>query len=136
MRKRIAMWSLLLLTFALLAGCAQQTTPPAEEAAAEPVPEPVPEPAPEEAVPAAFEMTPDLEAKLAAADALDGEEDMVVARCPGCGFAMDGSAEYSVQAGQYAIHFCSQRDKDAFSKDLAGSLMAMAIPDKEASTEQ
>jgi hypothetical protein len=132
MKKRIAIWSLLLLTVALLAGCAEQATPPVEEAAAEPVAEPVPE----EVVPAAFEMTPDLEAKLAAADLSDGAEDKVVARCPGCGLAMDGSAEHAAHAGDYALHFCSETCMDAFSEDMAASLMAMAVPEAEAPAEQ
>jgi L-aminopeptidase/D-esterase-like protein len=132
MKKRIAIWSLLLLTVALLAGCAEQATPPAEETAAEPVAEPVAE----EIVAAVFEMTPDLEVKLAAADLLDGAEDKVVARCPGCGLAMDGSAEHAAHAGDYALHFCTAECKDAFSEDLAGSLMAMALPEAEAPTEQ
>jgi len=132
MRMRIAIWSLLLLTVALLAGCAEQTTPPAEEAAAEPAPEPVAE----EVVPAAFEMNPALEAILAKADLVDGAEDKVVARCPGCGLGMDGSADHAVHAGDYTLHFCSEQCKEAFSEDLAGSLMAMAIPEAEAPTEQ
>jgi hypothetical protein len=122
----------LLLTVALLAGCAEQTTPPAEEAAAEPVPEPVAE----EVVAAVLEMTPELEAVLAKADLVDGTEDKVVARCPGCGLGMDGSAEHAAHAGDYALHFCTEQCKDAFSTDLAGSLMAMALPEVEAPTEQ
>jgi len=128
MKKRFAVWSLLLLTVALLAGCAEQTTPPAEEAAAEAVPE--------EIVAAVFEMTPDLEAVLVEADLADGTEDMVVARCPGCGLAMEGSAEHTAHAGEYELHFCTEQCKEAFSEDLAGSLMAMALPETEDSTEE
>lgn len=132
MKKRFAIWGLLLLTVALLVGCAEQTAPPAEEAAVEPVPEPVVE----EVMPAVFEMTPELEAVLVKADLVDGTEDKVVARCPGCDFGMEGSAEHAVHAGDYELHFCSEKCKDAFSEDLAGSLMAMAFPEAEAPTEQ
>jgi hypothetical protein len=132
MKKRFAIWGLLLLTVAMLAGCAEQTTPPAEEAAAEPVPEPVVE----EVVPAAFEMTPELEAVLAKADLVDGTEDKVVALCPACALGMDGSAEHAANAGDYTLHFCTEQCKDAFSENLTASLMAMALPEVEVPTEQ
>jgi hypothetical protein len=114
---------------ALLAGCGQQSPPPDEETASAP---PAEAAAPAEAAtPASFEMTADLETKLAGADRMDGEEDKVVSRCPGCGLAMSGSDEHAMHVGDYSLHFCSEDCKGKFSEDLAESVLAMAIPEEE-----
>ncbi len=77
--------------------------------------------------PVVIEASPELEAKLAVADLADGTEDQVVAQCPGCGLAMEGSDDYLSQVADYSIHFCSDRCKNAFAEDPEGMLMALAV---------
>jgi hypothetical protein len=132
MKKRISVWGLFLLAIPLLAGCAQQTESHGEEAAAAPAVEP----AVETVAQAAVEATAEMEAILAVADRVDGEEDHVVAKCPTCAFAMDGSDEHALSVGGYELHFCSGHCQESFSEDLAGSVLAMAVPEEEAPAEQ
>ena len=68
---------------------------------------------------------------LAAADAADGTEDKVVAKCAGCKLGMDGSADYALNVEQYEMHFCGTDCKSRFAEDTEQSVMAM-----KASTEQ
>lgn len=68
---------------------------------------------------------------LAAADAADGTEDMVVAKCAGCKLGMDGSADYALNVQQYEMHFCGADCKSRFEKNTEQSVMAM-----KGSTEQ
>ena len=77
--------------------------------------------------PVVIEASPELEAKLAVADLADGTEDQVVAQCPGCGLAMEGTDDHVTQVADYSIHFCSDRCKDSFSEDPEGMLMALAV---------
>jgi Fe-S oxidoreductase len=88
-----------------------------------------------EAAPAAeagpIEPTEAMLATLAAADAADGTTDHVVAKCPGCALAMEGSADSALQVGDYALHFCSDSCRDHFSTDVEGKLVAMKIPAAE-----
>ena len=77
--------------------------------------------------PVVIEASPELEAKLAFADLADGTEDRVVAQCPGCGLAMEGTDDHVTQVADYSIHFCSDRCKDSFSEDPEGMLMALAV---------
>jgi len=114
--------ALVLPLAAAFVGCAEQTAGP-EAAAGDTT-------RTEAATPAAFEMTEELESKLAAADRVDGEEDKVVSRCPGCGLAMPGSDEYALAAGDYSLHFCSDSCKGRFEKDLQESVMALAVPEE------
>jgi hypothetical protein len=48
----------------------------------------------------------EVEAKLAAADKLDGATDKVVHRCPACKLGMDGSEKYALRTAGYTLHFC------------------------------
>jgi len=71
-----------------------------------------------------------VEAKLAAADALDGKVDKIVVRCASCSLGMDGKAENALETAGYTMYFCSPGCKERFGKDLDTSLAAMKIPAK------
>ena len=73
-----------------------------------------------------------MQAKLTAADLVDGEADQVVENCPGCNLGMEGSPDNAVQVGDYELQFCSAACRDNFKEDLAGSLQALAVPEPEA----
>ena len=120
MNKRTLVLGAVLLLTAILPGCGEPSTTYDDSAATEP--------ATEAAMPASFEMTEELGAKLAAADRADGEEDKVVSKCPGCSLAMDGSHEHAFPAGEYSLHFCSDSCKDRFTDDLEQSVIALAVP--------
>ncbi len=62
---------------------------------------------------------------LAKADAKDGSVDKVVSKCVTCRLAMEGSPEYSVNYGGYAVHLCSEECKKAFSEDPEKALQAL-----------
>ena len=96
--------------------------------------EPAAAPAPAHGPAEELVLTAALESKLAAADLVDGTADRTVERCPGCGLAMAGSSEHAVAVGDYSLHFCSEGCKEHFSKDLGGSLMALAVPAEDASS--
>ena len=83
------------------------------------------EPAFEEAA-AIVEVSPEMEAVLARADLADGTEDHVVAKCSGCGLAMDGSADHVLNVGEYELHFCSDSCQGRVENDVTGALMALA----------
>jgi hypothetical protein len=70
----------------------------------------------------------ELKLKLASADALDGQTDQVVELCSGCRLGMSGKAEHPITVDGYTLHMCSEACKAAFSKDLAGNLAALEIP--------
>jgi hypothetical protein len=125
---------LVLLALAFLAvSCSSPAPAPAEPAPAEPVAADV---APADAAPA--DVAPALDeatlAGLAAADALDGASDHVVAKCAGCALRMDGKAEHSVSVGDYTLHLCSTSCADHFTGDLGAGLarlVAAASPAEE-----
>ena len=62
---------------------------------------------------------------LAAADQVDGQADKVVAQCASCQLHMAGKAEYALQAGEYAMHFCSESCKTRFAEDMHASIQAL-----------
>ena len=70
---------------------------------------------------------------LAKADGMDGAEDMVVSKCPGCALAMEGDAAHSANMGDYELHFCSAECMDKFNEAPVKSLMAMEPPDLDPS---
>lgn len=78
-----------------------------------------------------IEVGPDLQAKLALADAADGAVDQVVSLCPGCALAMEGSDEFPADVSQYSLHFCSLDCKDRFTEDTEASLLALLVPEAE-----
>jgi len=84
--------------------------------------------APETVAPAVLELTPEAEAILAQADRVDGTEDHVVAKCPGCNLAMDGTAEHAAHVGDYELHFCSEGCSRRFQEDTNASILAMKMP--------
>jgi len=133
MRKQVWFWSLVLLIGVSIAGCGDYATKPGEEQAAEPPAEAAAEAVPEAAP--AIEMTAELTAQLSGADLVDGAEDHVVSRCPGCAFGMEGSDQHAVQVGDYSLHFCSADCKEAFEKDVTASVIAMALPQADAPAE-
>jgi hypothetical protein len=123
MSMQIKSWSVVLMTAVLvLAGCSGESASYDKPAEAEPAE------ATEVAQPASFELTPELEAKLASADRADGDEDHVVAQCPGCGLAMEGEVDHVFEVGDYALHFCSDSCQGEFSEDLRASLIALVVP--------
>ncbi|MBD3867933.1 MAG: hypothetical protein IFK94_07405 [Acidobacteria bacterium] len=70
---------------------------------------------------------------LAKADGMDGAEDMVVSKCPGCALAMEGDAAHAANMGDYELHFCSADCKDKFNEAPVKSLMAMQLPEVDPS---
>jgi len=82
---------------------------------------------------APVEVGPEVEAVLARADAVDGTEDHVVSRCPGCALAMEGKAEQAMQVGDYELHFCSDDCREGFEENTAEALLAMKLPEPDPS---
>jgi len=72
---------------------------------------------------------PEVLAKLAKADALDGAEDHVVHRCASCRLGMDGDEKNALTVGEYTMHFCSPGCKERFGEDLTKNVLALAIPE-------
>ncbi len=68
---------------------------------------------------------------LAKADARDGSVDKVVSKCVTCRLVMEGSPEYSVNYGGYAVHLCSEECKKAFSEDPEKALQALSFPEEK-----
>ena len=62
---------------------------------------------------------------LAAADRVDGQTDKVVANCANCRLNMAGKPEHALQAGEYAMHFCSESCKTQFAEDMHASIQAL-----------
>lgn len=62
---------------------------------------------------------------LAAADQIDGQADKIVANCASCQLHMAGKAEHALQAGDYAMHFCSESCKTRFAEDMHASIQAL-----------
>lgn len=71
--------------------------------------------------------TPEIDAKLMAADKMDGAEDKVVHRCAGCALHMDGKQELALGVGAYQMHFCSDRCLGRYQKDAIGELGKLAV---------
>lgn len=103
----------------LVSGCGQQggTSPVASQ------PEASVSDAPQE-----FDATPEMAAILAKADALDGQADKIVSRCASCALGMDGSKEHSLHVGEYTMCFCREDCLQAFSKDVAKSVLGLKVP--------
>ena len=113
----------LLVVLGLLAGCSGGSS---YEEPVIVVEEPVAEV--EEAV-ASLEVTDEILLALARADAVDGTEDMVVAKCPGCALAMEGSADHAMHVDEYELHFCSEDCKGRFEETASESILALAMPE-------
>lgn len=74
------------------------------------------------------DLSPEMTAKLVAADRLDGEEDQVIGKCYVCGLGMDGKAEHAAEFGGYTAHLCSNMCKEHFAEDPAKVVEATDIP--------
>lgn len=98
-----------LLTF-LAAACTKPAEPKA--AAAPPLP-----------------ITAEVLAKLAKADAMDGNVDQVVHLCAGCNLGMNGKADFPLVVGSYTMHFCKKACVEAFRPDPAKEILALRIKD-------
>ena len=95
-----------------------------------PEPGSAPPPAPakvenSEPAPTPLKVDAEGEALLAKADAEDGAEDKIVTKCAVCALHMDGSEEHVVNAGEYALHMCSDSCKTHFESDPAAGMAAI-----------
>lgn len=72
---------------------------------------------------------PEVVAKLAAADAVDGSVDGVVSLCAGCSLGMAGSDEHTLTIGHYTMYFCSDHCRSGFTGDVVKRILAISIPD-------
>jgi hypothetical protein len=121
MLKKVDVRFLMILGMVLLAmffvGCTKEQ--PAEE------PEEVAEEAVEEA-PAEVDLTA-VAAKLASFDDKDGAVDMILNKCAGCAFTMDGTEDNRLDVAGYQLHFCSPDCKARFEEDPAGAIMALVV---------
>ena len=86
----------------------------------------------EEAAPAVAVEELTLEARLARADAADGQTDQVVQRCAACKLGMQGSADHAVQFGGYEWHFCSEGCAHEFEANPEEVVLALEFPGEEA----
>lgn len=75
---------------------------------------------------------------LVHADEADGTVDHVISKCASCQLHMDGKAEFAMQAGDYEMHFCSEKCKGAFAEDMHASLQKLPMPEEggEAETQE
>ncbi len=99
-------------------------------AESKPVEAPAPNAEPSAAAPTSLSpITEETLAKLAKADAKDGNVDKVVHRCAGCALGMDGEAKWPLQVQDYSMHFCKQACLDRYAKDPAQAIAALKIKD-------
>ncbi|MBL8755165.1 MAG: hypothetical protein JNK15_17810 [Planctomycetes bacterium] len=99
--------------FLVVAGCGGKAPTPPADAPVTP------------AVPIAT--TPEIDAKLAAADKKDGKEDKVVHKCAGCALHMDGDAKFALKVGGYDMHFCKDACLVRYQKDALGELGKLKV---------
>ena len=66
-----------------------------------------------------IEVADDLNARLAAADALDGAEDKVISNCYSCQLGMKGKGELAAQVNDFAANFCSEGCRTRFQEEAA-----------------
>ena len=109
-----------LLCCVAVVGCGGGSEPAETELAAEPA----------SPVAAAEELT--IEARLALADAADGETDQVVHRCAACKLGMEGSADHAVQFGDYEMHFCSEECAHGFEANPEEAILALVFAEEAA----
>ena len=110
----------------LMVGCGSQE--PQETGITEESPAAGTEAVVEEAVILDAETEAALATLLAKVDMIDGAEDHVVSKCPGCGLQMDGSADHVIELVGYNMHFCSTDCKGKFEENAAEMVLAMEIP--------
>jgi len=97
-----------------LAGCGRATSPGSQQAKGKKKMAPAAEATPTATTTAAAAPAGELKYQdvLARADAADGTVDKVVSQCPGCGLAMPGHPEHSVELEGYTLHACSDHCAD------------------------
>ena len=84
-----------------------------------------PAPVPAAQVPQAIELTDEIRARLVQADAADGKEDHVIAKCVTCSLKMPGDPAFTLVVGGYSVRLCSAGCKAQFEKDPAKALLAL-----------
>ena len=67
-------------------------------------------------------------AKLRTADAADGANDRVVAKCAVCKLAMEGTTEHVSRYAGYELRFCSAECKETFDHDPHAALRRLSVP--------
>ncbi|MEC8557606.1 MAG: hypothetical protein VXZ82_21605 [Planctomycetota bacterium] len=110
---------LLAVISAALVGCGTPESEPVAEAPENPV-----------AAPADGDALAGIDAKLAAADALDGKEDKQIGKCYVCALGMDGKAELAVEVKGYTACMCSQGCKEHFSEKWEEVVAATDVPNE------
>ena len=75
--------------------------------------------------PQVFEVTDQIRARLAQADAADGHNDHVIEKCVTCNLMMPGKPAFTSVAGDYRVQLCSAGCKALFEKDPAKALLAL-----------
>ena len=96
----------------VLTACDRQTKPP-------------PEPAPAASPLPGLQLTDELRARLAAADAADGKTDHVIEKCVSCRLQMAGKPEFTSTVADYRVQLCSAGCKKAFESDPGKLLLAL-----------
>jgi hypothetical protein len=81
--------------------------------------------------PLTVDVSPAATTMLARADAMDGTADHVVSLCSGCGLGMQGDAAYTLEAGEFSMHFCSDSCLDHFAEHTEEAIAALDLPDGE-----
>ena len=86
---------------------------------------PQPEPTPAASPRAELQLTDELRARLADADAADGKTDHVIEKCVSCRLQMAGKPEFSSTVADYRVQLCSAGCKKAFERDPGKLLLAL-----------
>ena len=111
------------LLFAVVCAAVIGCGTPESESAAEAPENPV-------AAPTDGEAPTGIEAKLAAADALDGKEDKQIGKCYVCALGMDGKAELAVEVKGYTACMCSEGCKEHFSEKWEEVVASTDVPNE------
>ncbi|MEI6783835.1 MAG: hypothetical protein WCQ21_23330 [Verrucomicrobiota bacterium] len=72
-----------------------------------------------------LQLTDELRARLAAADAVDGKTDHVIEKCVSCKLQMGGTPEFTSTVADYRVQLCSAGCKKAFEGDPGKLLLAL-----------
>jgi len=100
---------------------------PTAEPAAKPADKPTAEPAAKPAAKPTAALSPAVKAKLAEADAADGNTDKVVSKCLLCALRMDGKKEHTAEFGGYKLQFCSEECRNDFHADPEAKVLALQV---------
>ena len=86
---------------------------------------PQPEPTPAASPRAELQLTDELRARLATADAADGKTDHVIEKCVSCKLQMAGKPEFSSTVADYRVQLCSAGCRKAFERDPGKVILAL-----------